>query len=357
MAATQTGAILRREDLEQATVTIYADIGGILYPWFEGRIAGMPKETAGITEITATGYDWECLRNPVVYENFGVVYNGLDGSSQQAVGINAKFITTRAKIPVLSSHFCAEHGIVRYDGGGRQTPNVDQTDGEGIALTQLEFKNGAKLGIYRIKFTDSKNFTITYPSGQSMSGITSGLLGYTENNGTYTLIGEVGIRPEFWVGDDGTGAEIEIRLSWAAQGNPVAIAFHLIEKGLTGAWGSVPTGLAPMDIPAWTAAIRRFESFRVHVDATNSDNSVFENKAGSEPLSVAQLAQRVLDHVGCSLCLTPSGEISVSIPYLDSVPAYPHDTANSITGSGITIEAADYLVNYLTVQYLSLIHI
>lgn len=248
LAATQTGAILRREDLEQATVTIYADIGGILYPWFEGRIAGMPKETAGITEITATGYDWECLRNPVVYENFGVVYNGLDGSSQQAVGINAKFITTRAKIPVLSSHFCAEHGIVRYDGGGRQTPNVDQTDGEGIALTQLEFKNGAKLGIYRIKFTDSKNFTITYPSGQSMSGITSGLLGYTENNGTYTLIGEVGIRPEFWVGDDGTGAEIEIRLSWAAQGNPVAIAFHLIEKGLTGAWGSVPTGLAQMDL-------------------------------------------------------------------------------------------------------------
>lgn len=350
LAATQDGAILRRNDLEQARVNIYADVGGTLIAWFSGRISGMPEERAGVTTIRATGFDWECLRKPVKYENYGVVYQGLVNSSQQAVYADSGFRTTAAHIPVLSSHVCVEHGITYFDGGGRQAPNVTQSGGEGIALLQIDLKNSIDCGIYKITFRDAKNYTVTYPKGQNMAGIITANLGYTYNGNIPVLTGDIGIRPEFWEGEDGTGAAFEFRVSWAASGNPVAIAFSLIEKGLNDSWGQLPTGLAKMDIPAWAAAIRRFESFTVHVDATNKDNSVFENKRDSLPLTVAQLAQRILDHVGCSLCLNINGEVSITLPYLDDVPVYPHSTADTIT-EPILINASDYLTNYVTVQY------
>lgn len=350
LAAAQDGAILRRGDLEQATVTIYADVGGTLFPWFSGRVSGMPEERAGVTTIKVTGYDWECLRKPVKYENYGVLYQGLTNSSQQAVYADAGYRTTAAHVPALNSHFCIEHGITYFDGGGRQAPNVTQTGGEGIALLQIGLKNGIDCGIYRISFRDAKNYTVTYPRGQTFAGIITANLGYTYNGNTPVLTGDIGLLPEYWLGEDGTGCVIEFNVSWAASGNGVAMAFNLIEKGLEDTWGSVPTGLSKMDIPAWTAAIRRFESFTVHVDATNKDNSVFENKRDSMPLSVAQLAQRILDHYGCSLCLNSNGEVSITLPYLDDSPAYPHSTADTIT-TPIVIQASDYLTNYITVQY------
>lgn len=351
LAVTQTGAIIRRSDFEQATVYVYAEIGGVLTPWFEGRVSGMPREAKGITTLTVTGYDWECLRKPVKYENFGHVFNGNIDSSQQAVYAAQGFRTSAAHINVLSSHFCAEHGITYFDGGGRQAPNVKQTGGEGIALLQIDLKNGISLGTYTIKFRDSKNYTVTYPSGQTFAGIITSNLGYAFISGQYVLIGDIGIRPEFWDGEDGTDGEFTIKVGWNGSGNPATMAFNIVEKGLLDNWGSIPTALAKMDIPAWTAAIRRFESFTVHVDATNEDNAVFENRAGNSPLSVAALAQRILNHAGCSLCLNQYGEISVTIPYLDDKPAYPHDTQGTILGDGIEIQASDYLTNYMSVQY------
>lgn len=347
LAATQTNGILRREDLEQASVYVYADIGGVQTSWFQGRISGMPEERAGVTVIRATGFDWECLRQPVVYENFGVVYNGLFNSSQQAVWADQDFRPTAARIEVLGSHYCAHHGITRFDGGGRAVESIKKTGGPDIHLLQIGLKNGIKLGTYTITFRDAKNYTVAYPDGQSFAGVITSTLGYSSN----VLVGDIGLRPEFWEGLDGTDAVFEISVNWSAVGNGICMAFNLIEKALRSTWGTLPTSLARMDIPAWTAAARRFESFTVHVDATNSDNSVFEQKLDNIPMTVAQLAQKILDHYGCSLRLTNLGEVSITMPYLDDVPAYPHDTTNTITGDGIRIEASDYLFNYFTAQY------
>jgi hypothetical protein len=49
--------------------------------------------------------------------------------------------------------------------------------------------------------------------------------------------------------------------------------------------------------------------------------------------------------------MTIDGQISISIPYLDADPTYPHDTTNTILGDGITIDASDDQFNYLTTMY------
>ena len=45
------------------------------------------------------------------------------------------------------------------------------------------------------------------------------------------------------------------------------------------------------------------------------------------------------------------GSISITIPYIDEGPVYPHDTTNVILGDGIKIQSSGYLTNYLTAQY------
>lgn len=355
IAATQTDAVIRRGDLEQARVIFRAEVNGQIIDWFSGRVSGMPREKAGVTTLTVMGYFWEAIRKPVYYENFGNVYDGIKSTSQQATYANSGFRATAAKIPCIGTDFCAHHGITAFDGGGRAFPNVSQTDGAGIALTQIDLKNGIKIGKYTIKFLDSKNYTLTYPDGQTFAGVINGLFGYTVNNLSgvpqYTLVGDVGIRPEYWQGNDGTGGVLEILVSWSAVGNPVAIAFNLIEKALLDNWGAIPTAAAWMDVVKWQEAARRFESFTVHVDATNTDNAVWEDYANNVPLSVAQLAQRILDHVGCALTLTIDGQISLSIPYIDDEPMYPHSTEDTVLGDGITIEASGEQVNYLQCSY------
>jgi hypothetical protein len=354
LAAVQTGAILRRGDLEQARVILRAEVNGQIIDWFSGRISGTPKETAGVTTLNVVGSLWDCIRKPVLYENFPHQYTPKQ-SFQDAYYQNGSFEHRAAHINVIGSHFCAEHGIVGFDGGGRQYPNVRQSGGTGIALKQIGLKNGIKTGTYTITFLDAKNYTITYPDGQSFAATINGFLGYNATyNGTaliLSLVGDIGIQPSFWEGSDGTDCTLEISVSWTASGNPIAIAFNLIEKALLDNWGALPTGAAWMDVVKWTEAARRFESFVVHVDATNKDNSVWEDFKENTPLSVASLAQTILNHVGCSLTMTIDGQISISIPYLDDDPTYPHDTTNTILGDGITIDASDDQFNYLTTMY------
>jgi len=153
---------LRRADLEQAQVYIFAQIGAVQYPWFYGRVAGMPREVAGVTTLKITGNDWECLRQPVVYENFGVVYNGSRHSSQQAAWSNSDFLATAAKISLLGSHYCAHHGITKFDGGGRAVESIKKTGGTDIHLLQIDLKNGIKCGTYVIAFKDATNYTVTF---------------------------------------------------------------------------------------------------------------------------------------------------------------------------------------------------
>jgi len=345
LGAAQLDGVIRRGDLEQGMVIILAEIGnGNYVDWFTGRIAGMPEEFGGTVTITAQGFLFEALRKPVLYENFGTVFNGLDNTAQTAGYAAVGFRTTAAHIEAAGSYFCIQHGIVAFDGGGREIPNITRTGGT-IDITTIDLGNGIKPGLYTIIFRDANNYTITYPDGQQFL---SSIYGYAT--------GAVGIQPAYWVAPegetlDGTDATFEFYVSWSASGNGIAMAFNLIEKALLDSWGDPVTGMSWMDVTAWEAAARRFESFILHVDATNKDNSVWENRIDNHPLSVAVLAQKILDHLGCSLCMSNDGSISITIPYIDEGPIYPHDTTNVIIGDGIKINSSGYLTNYLTAQY------
>jgi len=343
LAVTQDGAALRRSDIEQGTVIVLAEVGsGNYIDWFSGRIAGIPSEQNNTMTIVAQSGMFEALRTPVTYENYGLLA-GVNGNSSQTIGfVSGHPVDTMGRVPVRTSHYCATHGVVRFDGGGRRRMNLGKTGGPDIDLVNIGLGNEIKLGIYTITFRDAKNYVITYPDGQEW---TSSIYGYVSGPA-------IQLTPQSWIGQDGSEAVFTIQVSWGGQGNPVAMAFNLVEKALIKNWGSVPTGAAFMDLPAWDAAIRRFESFTVHVDATNPDNSVWENRSTNRPLSVGVLAQQILDHVGCSLTLSIDGAISISIPYLDDVPAWPNSTTSEILGDGIKIEASEgALFNYLTAQY------
>lgn len=347
-ATSQEGAILRLRDIEQAEVTIYAQVEGqagtSLLNWFGGRVVGAPEESAGRTVLVVRGSFWEAVRRPILYEHYGIVSQNVGGFirnvEQSASYANGFYINT-IQVQGFGTSFEIAHGLVTWDANGNHVPTVEQRGGTGIALLYLKLSSRLKPGKYSIKFTNAKNYALTYPDGQEF---TSSILA--------TLYGGIQIDPASWTGTDGTGVEITFSVNWTAVGNPALMAYDLLEKGLLDNLGTFPllTPSVKIDRPAFEALARRFATFQVKVSATN-ENSAWENKANNPPLSYGSLADRILSHIGAYLTMLPDGSISVQSPYIDNAPVWPHRTTSTILGDGVTLQANDSRINYLVCQF------
>lgn len=338
MAVAQTDAILRPQDIEQAMVDVYANVGGTLVNWFSGRVVGRPTEKAGETILTVIGHVWDCIRKPVLYENFGSV----SGHKQDVIGGDAGFFTDMVHIDCVGSHFCVHHGVVSFSGGGQPLPRVKRTAGTSISLLGLRLANKLKPGKYTIKFKSHAGYTLTCPGNVTYNG----------NRFRGMEIGSpIEIGKNDWTGDDGLGCEFEFYVSWTAKGNGIAMAYHLLEKGLFDNQGILPgVPSARIDAAAFTKLAKRFASFDIFVSETNIDNSVFDGDGKNRPLEYATLVQKILGHYQCSLTMLNDGTISITGPYMDDQPAWPHSTADAITGTGIELEGGE-TINFITVQF------
>jgi len=342
----QTGSILRGEDIEQSHIDIYADVEGNLVNWFSGRVVGRPTEIAGKTTFSVIGYLWECIRKPVKYENFGTVSRLVMGilrnETQTVAGTDTYLSPTTVHVDAVGQHFCIHHGLIAFDGGGRAVTRLNRSGGATIALQSLRIGNAADLGKYTIRFNSPKSFVLLTPRNAAYTGsIRSGL----------PADSPIQISASDWNGNDGTGIEIEFWVSWSAVGNGIAMAYHLLEKGLLDNWGILPGNLAAkIDAPGFTYWARRFEGLTLHVDATNADNGVFEGKGNNRPLEYGGLVNKILSHYQCSLTMLVDGTISITSPYIDDRPAYPHSTAEATVSDYVTLEGGD-TINYITVQF------
>lgn len=342
----QTGSILRGEDIEQAIVDIYATVDGVITNWFSGRVVGRPTETAGKTTFIVSGYLWECIRKPVKYENFGLVSRVVMGlpriESQTVSGTDTYLAPTTVHVDAVGQHFCIHHGLIAFDGGGRAITRLNRSGTATIALQSLRIANAADLGKYTIKFKTPKTYTLSTPRNAAYTGsIRSGL----------PADSPIQISASDWSGDDGSGVEINFWVSWTAVGNGIAMAYHLLEKGLLDNWGVFSgSTVAKIDVQAFTYWARRFAGMTIHVDATNATNDVFEGKGDNRPLEYGTLVNNILAHYQCSLTMLIDGTISITGPYIDDRPAYPHDTSEAIVGDTITLQGGD-TINYITVQF------
>lgn len=334
LATFQNGYGLRAQDIEQGEVRIYANIGvGNPIEMFQGRIYGRPSETKGRTVIKARGSLWDAIRKPVTYESFAGMTAYSDGLT---------FTTQSAHLTAVGGDFCVFHGLVTWDSNGRPQPAFRQESGT-MSLSSVIVNTGAKLGVYRIEFRDTTNFTITYPDNQT----------YTGSINLNLLSPAIVIETTAWIGTDGTDTVIEFEIGVSYKGNPVAIAYNLLEKGLLGNWGALPQ-LNPavrIDWPTFETLAQRFKTFVVFVDATNKDNKVWEKRGADQPLDTATLAQWVLKHVSCTLTLTSDGLITLISPYIDDMDVWPLQTKSDILVDGISIEGIGEAVNYLTLQF------
>jgi len=335
-AVAQDGSKLRAQDIEQAIVDIYADVGGTQINWFSGRVNGRPQETAGVTTFTVVGYLWEAIRKPVRYENFGNVL----GKTQSVYGGNSGFYANPVHIDCVGQHFCVFHGLVAFSGGGQSQPRYKKTGGD-IELISMRLGNAMKLGKYTIKFNSHAGYTITGPDNIPYSG--------NRHRGTDPN-SPIQIDPGFWYGGSGKGCEIEFFVSWTAYGNGIAMAYHLLEKALLDNWGALPGSTsAQLDVDAFRIWARRFASFPIHVSETNLDNSVYDGNSSNRPLEYATLVQKILSHYQCALTILPDGTISISGPYMDDLPSWPHTTVEAIT-ENITLNGGE-TINYVTINY------
>ena len=338
-AVAQNGSILRAEDIEQAHVWIYANVGGTLVNWFGGRVVGRPTETFAVTSVTVIGYLWEAIRKPVVYENFGSV----QGTSQDMSGGEAGLSASMVRIDCIGQHFCMNHGLLAYDGGGRHVARFRRTAGTTINLLSMRIANSAACGKYTIAFKSNAGYVLRSPNNTIYTG--NRFRGLPDDS-------PIQIDPAFWTsGGTGLGCEFEFWVSWSGEGNGIAMAYHLLEKALLQNPGIVSGNPnAALDTASFTFWAQRFAAFKVHVDATNENNEVFEGKDNARPLEYATLAQKILSHYQCSLTMLIDGTISIVGPYLDDRPSYPHRTDEAIIGDSIQLQGGD-TVNYITVNF------
>lgn len=342
-AVAQGGAILRAEDIEQSIVDIYADVGGTVTNWFSGRVVGRPTERAGETTFVVSGHIWEAIRKTVLYENFGTVFHAGKFQTQSVVGGLSGFGANTVHIECIGQHFCAHHGLVAFDGGGNYLPRFTKTGGT-IELLTMRLSNRLKLGKYTLKFTSHSGYTLTCPSNVVYSG--------NRFRGIDPL-SPVQIGRDDWAeGGDGLGCIIEFYVSWAAYGNGIAMVYNHLEKALLDNQGALPdnTPSVRLDRATFVYWAQRFASFPIHVDVTNENNDSLNGDDRNRPVEYGDLVERILAHYQCSLTMLPDGTISISGPYMDDRPSYPHDTATAILKGSLELQGGD-TVNYLTIQY------
>lgn len=347
IGATADGTIIRPSDIKEGRIQLFADLGtGIPVEWFSGRIDGLPTEKKGRTEFTAVSTLWEVLRNPIMYENWGVV----SGQVQSLRATERDVLTGAVTIQSAGKSFKALHGIATFDSAGNATPWAKRDGPGSISLAQVVLTSSSTLrpGVYRVEFLDAENFTVSFPAGAAfMNG--------NRNRDTRTGSG-IDFLAADWSGTAEAGSAIEFQISLTLWGNPVAILAYILERGLLGNYGTIP-GVSPsvlLDLPAFTEAATRFDGMPIHFTATNGSNEVWQKKndrkPGSKPIDAGKVCQLIADHICGFIVMRSDGVITLRMPFIDQHPLWEMTTDEQLTDS-IVISAADDTYNYLRVQY------
>ena len=310
LAASQTGAILDLDSIEDAELKIEASFQGQAnaIPLFMGRIEGPPTEKLGETTLTAYDCSFRQIVEPLVFENFEEVNTGRLPvvGGQDAVVVNNRLRVNPYTVTSTVDSFEAHNGAITFDSDGRPISTIENSDPDKIDLRRIQILNGAKPGIYRLEFEDSVNYKLTFPDNSEQFGsINANFLG-----------SGVQIIAQDWTAQDGEGVKITWKTCANMVGNGGTMILNLIEKAYTKGYGEIPgTNPGAALVAVNWASFREFErivkGFKLWVSLTNEDNASWGLQDGSRPLSWIQAAQQIADHYGASILTNESGQLYI----------------------------------------------
>lgn len=342
MAVTQGGAIIDPDSITDMKMYVNARIGDIdalylSYVLYRGAVVGRPLEEFHKSTFTIRDVSWSAIRQQVVFERFGVKQRTV---YTPGVGLSNSPYWWSPGVPA-GREVKWWDAIAVFTENGQLRTSVSNSKPDDISIREITTKNGALLGKYALEFVSNTQFRVTYPDNQVFGGDIS----------TDFISPYVDIPAAAWVATGNPlGAKIDWNAYYTVSGNPVTIIMNLIEKALLEGLtvGSVPSFFPSLfvDYANFLALEQRYKHHTVYVSETNPDNKVFTGDG--KPFNWMTLAQKVADHINCSLVVTQSGELTISSPRTSAATVQTISDSDWITSA--QIEAVE-VGNYFVIKY------
>ena len=311
IGTTQDGAIMDLSTIEEGELKIECGFSGISdrIAMFTGRVQGPPTEEEQKTTFVIYDLTYENVTRAVHFDNFGEVA-GLGADQQQSSGGFGGLTNNFYTLTSTRDNFKAYSGSVTFDEVGNMVSTITNNNPDQIDLLSIIVKNGAKPGLYSLRFESPTGFRLTFPDNQEYRGnISQGF-----DNGL------IQIPVNSWIGIDGTGVEITWQVmccNWSGCFGTMIMV--LLERMFLQNYGE-PLGTNPQaaGLPVNWQSFRDFErqykAFRGSVSETNKDTGVWELRSGNRPLTYIKLIQRIADHCMANIIIQADGMIAIQGP-------------------------------------------
>ena len=295
----QDGSIIDADTITACEINIQVEIGGVEIQLYKGRVIGFPEERAGKTIFTIRDAVADIVDKPLRWENI---------SPLQEMRINEENVPEITYYESGSSPYSLSFfdAYTAFDQTGYpySTLRAGKATLKNIDFTGSTLEtSGLDLGVFTIKFLSSVGYVVTGPNFPTTYG----------NVNDDLVTGAITILADDWVIEgDPEGSEITFNTCYTVSGNPITLAKRLLEHGILGTWGNEPKEYdwLPIDWDKFNLLEKRHAGSPVFVSETNSTNEGFKPGAATKPVSVKNVVEWIMEHLGLSIITDDQGRIS-----------------------------------------------
>lgn len=311
-------------DISSMLFEIYAKTQNVPdIPVYTGKVNLTPTETFDTVTYDIESSLWDMIDKELCTNQYGTHAYSDYGSgiitetNNSYIGVSTPFQNITYYHPVL---YFNEHAILKA--------LVDAKDNAvDIYSVNLNTTKNAKLGKYTLKWDNHYTVTLTTPVFKSIKIVHTPILasGYLDIDIPLAYQDEIGINkiivyvtnpqePNPFT--DIRNKTVDFYLSFTVKGNPISIVLDMIIRSYTNTWNnsavSVLDPALPIDYDRFLELEESFSFVKLYINEWNKSNEKFRYGSNEKPLQVKNIAQKVLDHIGCQLTFDTQGRISIN---------------------------------------------
>ena len=319
----QGAGITRLQDSSVEISLSMADMPDLLQ--FKGGIKTSPKEEFDSVTFDVRSSMWDIVGRELQTNQYNTSAIAFPGT-----GVITEAVNTYTGVTTPSQRLTYHSPIITFNELAQSRGLVKASDASNVDLIEvaLHANKPAKLGKYTLKWLNDTTVEFTTPT-TGTNVLTHGSITAPTTSLTLTLptalSNESGLinitvyvsnpqAPAAYV--DIKGKTIEFWLAYTVEGNPISIVLDMLVRSISGDWNTSAAITLDPNLPINYSIFQemedRFDFTTLYVSEWNKENDVYSYKNDTKPIQVKNIAQKILDHIGCQLTYDTEGKISIN---------------------------------------------
>lgn len=293
-------------------------------PLFKGTIRTAPDEDYDTVTFDVRASLWDIVGKELQTNQYNTAAFTVPGS-----GVVTETVNTYLGVTTPDQDITYHCPIIMFDELGQSKVLVKASDAASVDLLQVtqQYAKPAKLGKYSLKWLNDTSVEFTTPTtGTTVlthpSIMATGTLSLTlptllaDAVGIYNISLYV-VNPVMPLPfTEIKGKTVDFWFSYTVEGNPISIVLDLLVRTITGNWNTATAitldPVLPIDYVIFQEYENLFNFTRLYVSEWNDNNDVYSYKNDTKPIQSKNIAQKILDHIGCQLTYNTEGKISLN---------------------------------------------